>query len=235
MAMLDIPGDARRAFDTMKAGGIAIMPMDVGYTCSAKSAASLQKIFDTKGRTADKRNAMIGDMDIHRELHVIDQRGRDVVKAVCEDHGLPFGPIAPCDMDHPILRNMEAAAIPGSIKDGTVCMLVNAGPFHAELCRLSRENDFPIFGSSANKSMTGTKFRVEDIEPDIRAIADVIIDYGLRKYHPYRASSTLIDLRTLDVVRVGSGYELISDILKRYFDHELPPPPEGFLGGVSNS
>lgn len=230
MPMLDIPGDARRAFDALSSGGIAIMPMDVGYTCSGGSADALQKIFDTKGRTQEKRNAMVGDMEIHREVHVIDQRGRDVVKAVCEDHGLPFGPIAPCDMDHPIIRNLEPAAVPGSIKDETVCMLVNAGPFHAEICRLSREADFPIFGSSANKSMSGTKFRVEDIEPDIQAIADVVIDHGLRKYHLYRASSTLIDLRTLDVVRVGSSYELISDILKRYFDHELPPPPDGFLG-----
>lgn len=232
MAMLDIPGDARRAFDTLKSGGIVIMPMDVGYTCSGGSAAALQKIFETKGRTAEKRNAMIGDMEIHRELHQVDQRGRDVVKAICEDHGLPFGPIAPCDMDHPILRNLEPDAIPGSIKDNTVCMLVNAGALHAEICRLSHENDFPIFGSSANKSMAGTKFRVEDIEPDIRDIADTIIDYGLRKYHPYRQSSTLIDLRTLEVVRVGSSYELISDILNRYFDVELPPPPEGFLGGL---
>ena len=232
MTMLDIPQDARRAFDVLSSGGIAIMPMDVGYTCSGGSAEALQKIFDTKGRTAEKRNAMIGDMAIHREVHVIDQRGRDVVKAVCEDHGLPFGPIAPCDLNHPIIRNLEPDAVPGSIKDNTVCMLVNAGSFHSEICRLSQENEFPIFGSSANKSMAGTKFQVEDIEPDIQQIADIIVDHGLRKYHPYRASSTLIDLRTLEVIRVGSSYELIADILKRYFDHELPPPPEGFLGGM---
>ena len=232
MVMLDISNDASRAFDALYEGGIAIMPMDVGYTCSGGSAAALQKIFDTKGRTKEKRNAMIGDMEMHREVHLIDQRGRDVVKAICEDHGLPFGPIAPCDMKHPLITNMEPEAVPGSIKDETVCMLVNAGTFHAEICRLSREKDFPIFGSSANKSLAGTKFRVEDIEPDIKSIADVIIDHGLRKYHPYCASSTLIDLRTLEVVRVGSSYELISDILKRYFDHELPPPPRGFLHGI---
>ena len=166
MTMLDIPQDARRAFDVLSSGGIAIMPMDVGYTCSGGSAEALQKIFDTKGRTAEKRNAMIGDMAIHREVHVIDQRGRDVVKAVCEDHGLPFGPIAPCDLNHPIIRNLEPDAVPGSIKDNTVCMLVNAGSFHSEICRLSQENEFPIFGSSANKSMAGTKFQVEDIEPE---------------------------------------------------------------------
>ena len=231
MAMLDIPGDALRAFEAMKRGGIAIMPMDVGYTCSGNRRRRFRRFSIRKGVLP--KNEMIGNMEIHRELHMVDQRGRDVVKAVCEDHGLPFGPIAPCNMDHPIIRNLEPAAVPGSIKDNTVCMLVNAGPFHAEICQLSHENDFPIFGSSANKSMAGTKFRIEDIEPDIREIADVVIDHGLRKFHPYRASSTLIDLRTMDVVRVGSSYELISDILKRYFDHELPPPPDGFLGGIT--
>ena len=79
MPMLDILGDARRAFYALSSGGIAIMPMDVGYTCSGGSADALQKIFDTKGRTLEKRNAMVGDMEIHREVHVIDQRGRDVV------------------------------------------------------------------------------------------------------------------------------------------------------------
>ena len=232
MTMLDIPGDARKAFEILKNGGIAIMPMDVGYTCSGGSAIALQKIFDTKGRTTEKRNALIGDMEIHKALHVTDQRGRDVVKAVCEDHGLPFGPIAPCILDHPILQNLEPEAIPGSIKNNTICILVNAGAFHSEICRYSREFNFPIFGSSANKSRAGTKFRVEDIEPEILEIADIIIDYGLRKYHLYSASSTLIDLRTLEVVRIGSSYELISDILKRYFNHELPPPPKGFLGGM---
>ena len=234
MTLLDIPGDAKQAFEVLLNGGIAILPMDVGYTCSGGSAQALQKIFETKGRTKEKRNAMIGNIEIHREVHLTDQRGRDVVTAVCLDHGLPFGPIAPCNMDHPILRNLEKEAIPGSIKDDSVCMLLNAGHFHAEICRLSYENQFPIFGSSANKSLSGTKFRVEDIEPDIRRIADTIIDYGLRKYYVYGSSSTLINLQTLEVVRVGSGYELISDILERYFNHKLPPAPKGFLSRIIN-
>ena len=217
MAMLDIASDARRAFDVLNDGGIAIMPMDVGYTCAGGSATALQRIFDTKQRAGEKRNAMVGDAEIHREVHVVDQRGRDIVRAITEDHGLPFGPVAPCDMDHPILRHLAPGAVPGSIKDGTVCMLVNAGAFHREISRLSRENDFPVFGSSANLSLAGTKFQVEDIEPEITGIADIVIDHGLRKYHLYRASSTLIDLRTLEVVRVGSCYELIADILRRYF------------------
>ena len=122
---------------------------------------------------------------------------------------------------------MEPEALAGSTSEGTVVMLLNAGPFHAEITRLSRERVHPLFGSSANLSLSGTKFRVEDIEPELIAIADIVIDHGLRLYHLYRASSTLLDLETLEVVRYGACFELIADALKRRFRVELPPPPPG--------
>ena len=62
---------------------------------------SVLDIFDTKGRAASKLNAMVGDADIHRALHVCSQRGRDIVSAITEDYDLPLGCIAPCRADHP--------------------------------------------------------------------------------------------------------------------------------------
>lgn len=88
--MLDIAGDASCAFAVLEAGGIAILPMDVGYSLTGGSEASLDKIFRTKGRTKEKLNAMIGDLAIHREIHVLDQRGRDIVRAITEDYDLPL-------------------------------------------------------------------------------------------------------------------------------------------------
>ena len=227
--MLDIADDAERAFSVLEAGGIAILPMDVGYSLTGGSEAALEKIFQTKGRTKEKLNAMIGDMAIHREVHVLDQRGRDIVQAITEDYDLPLGAIAPCRADHPLLAKLTPASFERSSKSGTVAMLMNSGPFHAEISRLSLEHGHPIFGSSANRSLTGTKFRVEDIEPEILAIADTCIDHGLRKYHLYRASSTLLDIETATVVRYGAAFELIADILHRHFDIALPPPPSGHL------
>jgi len=229
--MVDIAGDARRAFDVLKAGGIAILPMDVGYSLIGGGAAALTRIFETKRRDAGKLNAMVADNAIHRELHVLDRRGLDIVKAITEDHGLPLGAIAPARLDHPLLAAVSPATLDRSHRGGTIAMLLNAGPFHAEICRLSRAESQPLFGSSANRSLAGTKFRVEDIEPEIRAIADVTIDHGLRKYHLYRASSTLLDVERMEVVRHGACHELIADVLRRDFDVDLPPPPEGLIPG----
>jgi tRNA A37 threonylcarbamoyladenosine synthetase subunit TsaC/SUA5/YrdC len=225
MAGLDIEGDARRAFDVLKAGGIAILPNDVGYSLIGGSTAALQRIFATKGRAPTKLNAMLGNAAIHREVHVLDQHQRDIVRAITEDHDLPLGLIAPARADHPLLRKLDQESWQASSKGGTVCMLMNAGRFHEAICRLSLAETHPLFGSSANRSMSGTKFRVEDMEPEIVAVADAIIDYGLRKYHLYKASSTLLDVVTMQVVRFGSCYELIADVLWRHFAIELPPKP----------
>jgi len=217
--------DARRAFDVLKAGGIAIIPMDVGYTCAGGSGAALQKIFDTKQRALSKRNAMVGDQAIAREIYKLSPRGWEVVDAITGDYGLPLGAVGPCRIDHPLLRVLDDLAIDASTKDGTLVMLMNAGPFHGEICRLSLQEMHPIFGSSANLSLTGTKFRIEDIEPEILGIADVVIDHGLRKYHYYQQSSTLLNVETFEVVRHGSNFEIIADICQRRFGVTLTDTP----------
>lgn len=117
-----------------------------------------------------------------------------------------------------MLRGLDAEALAASSLGGTLVMLLNAG---AALTALSAQARFPLFGSSANLTGTGTKFCVEDIEPEIRAIADVIIDYGMQRFHRYAASSTLLNVETLDVVRVGSCFEDIAYVLRRHFGIEL--------------
>ena len=223
MTTLQIEQDARKAFDVLKAGGIAILTNDVGYSLIGGSTAALNKIFETKQRVASKLNAMLGNLDIHREIHVLTSRQREIVEALVVDYDLPLGLIAQARMDHPLLRGLDAKIIQGSTKAGTICMLLNAGRFHEAICRMSMRELHPLFGSSANKTMTGTKFRVEDIEPEIKAIADVVIDYGLRKFHLYKASSTLLEIESMSVIRRGSCFELIADALRRHFEIELPP------------
>ena len=85
-----IKQDALRAFDILKSGGIAIIPMDVGYTCAGGSGKALKKIFDTKQRQASKRNAMVGDLAIAKELYELSERGWDVINTIIEIHEVPF-------------------------------------------------------------------------------------------------------------------------------------------------
>jgi len=231
LTVFDLERDARRAFDALKAGGIAIVPNDIGYSILGGSHAALRRIFATKGRTASKLNAMVGNADIQRELHILSPRGRDIVAAITEDYDLPLGCIAPCRIDHPLLRALTPEALAASTRDDTLVILMNAGKFHAAITRLSFAENHPLIGSSANVSLSGTKFTVEAIEPEIKAIADVVVDHGLQKYHTYAASSTLLNVETLQVVRAGSCYENIRYVVERHFGVVLKPPAHSAAAG----
>jgi tRNA A37 threonylcarbamoyladenosine synthetase subunit TsaC/SUA5/YrdC len=222
--LFDIAADAARAFAVLRAGGIAIVPNDIGYSVLGGSAKSLRRIFETKGRQASKRNALVANADWHRDLHVCSTRGREIVAAITGDYGLPLGCIAPYRADHPAIAGCDEAVIRDSSNAGTIAMLLNAGRFHAALTGLSHAAGVLLFGSSANLTLSGTRFCVEDIQPEILAIADVVIDHGLQRYHPYAASSTLLDVETLRVVRYGSCFADIAYVLRRHFGITLADP-----------
>lgn len=225
MTRLDIAGDARRTLDVVRRGGIAIVPNDTGYACCGASMDPLQKIYNTKQRGSHKRNAMAADLETQRDLHRLSPRAQEMVEAIVVDHDLPLGVIGSFRADHPLMLKLGDEALRASTAVDTLAMLLNAGPFHKELTRLSREEVVPLFGSSANLTGTGTRFAVEDIQQEIRDIADITIDYGLRKYHTYRRGGTLINFDTMQVVRMGACYELIAGVLKRWFNVDLPPDP----------
>ena len=94
------------------------------------------------------------------------------------------------------------------------------------LARIGFADGRLIIGSSANVSLQGVKFRVADIEPDIVEAADIVIDYGLMRWNRYAKSSTMIDVGEMRVVRHGSCFDLIDDLLRRHFGVTLPVEPD---------
>ena len=109
--------------------------------------------------------------------------------------------------------------------EGTIAMLLNAGPLLDELARIAFADNRLVIGSSANISLRGVKFRADDIEPEIREAADIVVDYGLSRWNRYGKSSTMIDVDRMRVVRYGSCFDLIDDLLARRFGISLPPDP----------
>lgn len=227
MTTVDIKGDARRIFDVLQGGGIAIIPNDAGYALMGGSPAAVQRIFNAKRRGQHKRNAMLCSMETQRELHVLDARSQEMIDAITRDFDLTLGAVAPYWPDHPLMAKLDGDLLRASTANGTVAMLLNAGELFGEVTRLCREAVLPVFGSSANVSGTGPRFRVEDIQPEILDVADIVVDYGLRKHAIYQRSATILRFGNGDpeCVRIGSCYELIADVLQRYFKVDLPKDP----------
>jgi hypothetical protein len=54
--------------------------------------------------------------------------------------------------------------------------------------------------SSANVTDNGQKFRMEDIEDEDKEVADLIVDYGLQRYHIYERASIGMDFGQIKIL-----------------------------------
>ncbi len=222
MTEQDINADGKRIVDAVTDGGVAIFPVDVGYAIVGNAEPAIRSIYQAKQRSFSKPCGMFGSWEMFNEFIMVGEREREVVRTVLFDYDLPFSIVAPFDADHPIFAGLTDFVIGNSTKAGTIDLLMNAGTLHKEVARLSLERMMPVLGSSANTSLTGSKFRLEGVEQPVRDIANLQIDYGLCKYHnALGRGSSIVDLSDFSTIRVGACYDQLRDIFRRHFDIEL--------------
>ncbi len=206
-----LEADVARLLDTVAGGGVAIVPLDVAYAIVAARAAGIRRIFSAKRRSYEKPSGMFGDASLSREIHVMDERRHAMVDTLVNEVKLPFSVVAPFRADHPIFAQVDPFVLQSSTKAGTLDMLINAGQAHDAIARQSRARGFPVFGSSANTSLAGSKYRYGEIETEVRDAADFHLDYGRSRYaNPQGRSSTIIDFRDFTVVRVGVMFDRLA-------------------------
>ena len=214
---------AAQVFDALVKGGMAVTHLDVAYAIMARSEASVRRMYAAKGRAFTRPTGIVGNLEAHDALHVLDTRAKDIVRAVTVTHNLPLSVIAPFRADHPFLKNLDPFVLANANKDGTLNLLLNAGVLRTAIADISWRESTPLVGTSANVSLKGSKFRVQDIEREILDAADIVVDYGLCKYHNAEGrSSTMIDFRDYSVVRKSVCFEAIARVMREGFDVSLP-------------
>ena len=159
-----LQGDVARVLEAVYGGGVAIVPLDVAYAIIGHRPEAIRSIFDAKQRSYEKPSGMFGNWRMSRDIHLLPDDKHDMVRTVIEEERLPFSVVAPFRQDHPIFAKVDPFVLESSTKAGTLDMLLNAGIFHDEIARQSYERMAPIFGSSANTSLKGSKYRLGDIE-----------------------------------------------------------------------
>jgi tRNA A37 threonylcarbamoyladenosine synthetase subunit TsaC/SUA5/YrdC len=214
--------DAERALDAMQAGGVAILPLDVAYAVLGTTPQAIRTIFAVKARSYDKPSGMFATWEMSREIHDMPDEHHAIARTIVEEYDLPFSIVAPFHADNVLLHAVDPFVLQTSSKAGTLDMLINAGPWHTEVARLARSRGIAVFGSSANRSLTGSKYRLEDIEPEVRAAAAIEIDGGTAKYaNPEGKSSTIIDFRDFHLVRRGVCCDRLIAIFHERFGIDL--------------
>ena len=108
-------------------------------------------------------------------------------------------------------------------KNSAVNFLINSGPLRSNIANLSMDNEFPMIASSANVSGSGVKYKVEDIEPELLAVADLVLDYGEVPYQKFDSSgfplsSTIIDFQSMKVMRQGVFFEELVAVFSEQYN-----------------
>lgn len=217
-----IKEDAARVFEVVRQGGIAIFPVSVGYAIVGHEETAIERIYAAKERSFDKPCGNFGDWTLFNELLIASDQACEVVRTIIQDHDLPFSVVAPFDADHLLVQGLPPFTLNNASKAGTMDLLMNAGPLHDEIARLARESHYGVSGSSANVSLSGSKFVLQDVQDQVRQVADIEIDYGLVPYQNDQGlGSTIVDLRDFRTIRVGCVYDQIADIIKGKFNIDL--------------
>ena len=219
MAAATLSADVDTVMGTIAGGGVAIAPLDVAYAIVAATADGIRRIYAAKRRSRDKPGGMFANRELSRDIHDMDNDRHEMVRYLIEEENLPFSIVAPFRRDHPFLAAADPWVVDASSKSGTLDMLFNAGQFHDEMARQSQARQMPVFGSSANMSLKGSKYRLDDIEQEVRDAADVSFDYGTSLYaNDQGLSSSIIDFSDFTVIRVGHVFERLRRVFAERFD-----------------
>lgn len=219
-----IAADAQRLYQAVRGGGTCIVALDVAYAIGGHSADAIARIYEAKKRSRSKYNGALGSLSISEEIHDLNEEDRKIARIVTQGHGYPMTVVAPVRMNHPFVTSLDPAVRDISIKNGTMSLLLNGGPLLNALAELCLADNFALVGSSANLSLEGSNFALEDIEPEILAAADEVSDHGRGKWsNDEGLSSTILALPSREVIRFGVCYEETRAALREELGVELPP------------
>ncbi len=220
-----LQADVALLLNTIATGKVAIAPLDVAYAVNACTEAGIRAIYAAKKRSYEKPGGLFANVEMSRAIHVMEDWKHDLAATIVREENIPFSIVAPFRAQHEFFSRVEPFVMESSTKVGTMDMLLNAGQFHNEIARQSWQRGMPVFGSSANTSLRGSKYRYQDIEAPVREAASVHFDYGVSKYaNPLGHSSTIIDFRNFSVIRVGVVCDRVSAAFRTHGKVDLQLP-----------
>ena len=221
----DIDADIAAMWEVLEGGGVVLCQGNLGYTIAGGGKEGAIRINAAKGRPSYKRlGLMLTDVG-QSQIQIFERKKREMIDCVTQDYNLPLGMIARYNADHPLMKQLDEEMLRLCTANGTISATLNMGGWFLNAINTrSVEDMIPVFASSANRSGNGVKARVEDVEPEVVAACDLVLDYGPAKF-PSTIASTQINFETMELIRWGVCADSIAWVLKRHYGIDLPADP----------
>lgn len=201
-----IEADAQRMYSLLAGGGLALARTNTGYGLVAMRSSAVQRIYDLKGRSAQKPCVTVGTMAI------LDDVGTDIApetrawlaRAVAR---WPMAVIARTNRHSKLIASFEPFVASQCTKADTIATFFGVGDLISRTAAIAYEHGQLIVGSSANLAGTGNNYTIEEVPRSIRDAVDLELDYGQAPFVSDRKlASTILDLTREEFQREGVAF-----------------------------
>ena len=202
--------DALRVYSTLRAGGLVLLPTDVGYGLVAIEEDAVRRIYDLKGRPAAKPCVTVANQAILAQVAL--PLPDDVREWLAETTRLtPLAVVARAAAESPLLADLSSYVRSQATHAGTIALFFKAGRILERVAELALADGKLLVGSSANTSGTGNNYAFADVPAVMRDSADLAIDRGPAWFrNDAQLASTILDLTTGTFLRKGINYDQIA-------------------------
>jgi tRNA A37 threonylcarbamoyladenosine synthetase subunit TsaC/SUA5/YrdC len=206
---MTIHEDAQAAYRTLRAGGLVLLPTDVGYGLVAMEDDAVKALYEAKGRPLSKPCVTVANAAIFDELVTpIDRVAREWLAET--SMRTPIAVIAGLDHSSRLLASMSPYVREQATQKDSIATFHSAGPIVERIAELAYADGRVVMGSSANLAGTGNNYRFEDVPESMRKMAALAIDRGPAWYmNDEKLASTILDLRSGTFQRQGINFALI--------------------------
>ena len=207
----DIEGDARRIYEVLREGGLALASTETGYGLIAMGGDAVRRIYDLKGRPAEKPCVTVGALPILDDVAVgIDRATRSWLEAAFERW--PLAVVASINPSSRLIASFEPFVAAQCTKGGTIATFHGVGALIARVAELAFDDGRLVVGSSANRTGTGNNYALVDVPASIRSAVDLEIDDGgARPATDGKLASTILDLKSGTFLRKGVRFAEVEE------------------------
>jgi tRNA A37 threonylcarbamoyladenosine synthetase subunit TsaC/SUA5/YrdC len=198
--------DARRIYDLLADGGLALARTNTGYGLVAMKSQAVRRIYELKGRPAQKPCVTVGTMPILDDVATgIDSDVRAWLSNAV--NRWPVAVITKTNRFSRLVRNFEPFVASQCTKLDTIATFFGVGELFATAAGMAYAHGQLIVGSSANLAGSGNNYTLDEVPDSIRNAVDLEIDYGPAPFQSdKKLASTILDLTTETFQRQGVGF-----------------------------
>jgi tRNA A37 threonylcarbamoyladenosine synthetase subunit TsaC/SUA5/YrdC len=214
LGMTPMENDAHRVYATLQAGGLALIPTDVGYGLVAMEPNAVRRIYELKGRPTTKPCVTVASFDIlTRVAQPLSDAAREWLADITRLTPLAIvARLAPS----PLVDELPEYVRNQATHDGTIALFFRAGRLLERLAELALADGRLVLGSSANLSGTGNNYTFDSVPETMRASADLALDRGAAWFrNDQQLASTILDLTSGTFIRKGINYVRITEAWER--------------------